>query len=253
MYFVDGDLWESQPVGKDNHGLCGLGVFYGKKEIQSQNDTLYFCNFPEVSSSLPFGTCLGSGRPPVKLSNPNWSQILLDWFWGSNFYRGQEWALKLWYEASSTISEVHSEIEWEEFSKQKDCLTAVCNLPWINSEYGLGQMVKVVLEYICKSYEKLNENPIEKRNSQLKLLATQFREQLEEKITFLGAHFSVPQDLAQNARNFLSGKLTNLVAKLTASLPGRCEKLGQNICNQFVEKVNQKGGEDADLSCVDSR
>lgn len=253
VYFVDGDLYETAPLGGNDHGHCGLGVFYGLKGLQSQADTLYLCNLPEVSSTLPFGTCLGSGRPPVKLSNPNWSQVLLEWFWGSIFYEGQGWSTQLWYQAANTIPAVQTGGEWEAFSSQKDCLTAVCALPWINSEYDLGKMVKTMLSYIAEENEESGKDPVQTRNGQLELLTAQFREQLEEKITFLGAHFSVPQDVVQNAGNFLSGKLLNLVERLSGALSSHCKKLGQNIGDQFREKINRKGGGNADLPGVDSR
>src|SRR3989344_5056174 len=241
VYFVNGELYEDVPSGDNDHGHCGLGVFYGSKKLQSQNEALYFCNLPEVNYQLPFGTCLGSGRPPIKLSDPNWNLTLLDWFWGSGFYDGQQWSTELWRQAASTIPEVSNIEEWEKFSMREDSLLAVCKLPWIQCDYNLGQMVKAVLDYIAQKYEKSQESLAQKRDGQLKLLASQFREQLEEKILFLGAHFSVPQNMVQGAKDFLSVQITNLVVKLTTSLRRRSKKMGKDFGEHFVEELQQKG------------
>ncbi|OGM98060.1 MAG: hypothetical protein A2915_01395 [Candidatus Yanofskybacteria bacterium RIFCSPLOWO2_01_FULL_41_34] len=241
VYFVNGELYEDVPSGDNDHGHCGLGVFYGSKKLQSQNEALYFCNLPEVNYQLPFGTCLGSGRPPIKLSDPNWNLTLLDWFWGSGFYDGQPWSTELWRQAASTIPEVSNIEEWEKFSMREDSLLAVCKLPWIQCDYNLGQMVKAVLDYIAQKYEKSQESLAQKRDGQLKLLASQFREQLEEKILFLGAHFSVPQNMVQGAKDFLSVQITNLVVKLTTSLRRRSKKMGKDFGEHFVEELQQKG------------
>lgn len=202
---------------------------------------MYFCNLPEVNYQLPFGTCLGSGRPPIKLSSPNWNQALLDWFWGSGFYNGQPWSTKLWHQAANTIPEVSSIEEWVKFSMREDSLMTVCKLPWIQCNHNLGQMAKEVLDYIAQKYEKSQESLAKKRDGQLKLLASQFREQLEEKILFLGAHFSVPQNIVQNAKDFLSAQITNLVVRLNTSLSNHSKKMGKDFGSHFIEELQQKG------------
>ncbi len=243
--FLNGDLYEKGFVGAGgDHALCWVSVFYSPKQLKKQSETLYLSNLPEAYADFPFGSCLGAGRPPIKLSDPNWSQVLIDWFWGSNFYSGHPWTTELFLRVANLIPELKNAEEWERFSQNKDCLVTVCKLPWIETGYNLGEMVKAMLDYMAKNHEDLKESVNEKRKNQLQVIASQFREQLEEKILFLGAHFSVPKEILQETKEFLSARLSEVTSKLSASLANRCKQLGKDFGKRFTTELQQiKGGE----------
>lgn len=247
--FKDGDLYEGDKFSQYGgaHGICGLSVFYRSSELQSSSDALLFSNLLQVNGSLPFGTCLGGSRPPINLSNPHWSSVLFDWFWGSGFYFGDNenwWGNALWKKTAKTIKEVSSLQKWESFSKNQESLTAICDLPWLDSGYKLEQAVREIFNHIISGDKENSENPKdEETKKRLKLVVDQFREQLEEKIVFWGAHFSIPWEASKKAEEFIASKLTQVVGDSLDVLTKKCQTLGQEAGNQLVRELqSHKGG-----------
>lgn len=249
--FVDGDLYEGEKYAQNDgaHGHCGLSVFYRPNELQSSSDSLCFSNLLEVSDSFPFHTCLGGSRPPITLSNPHWSNVLFDWFWGSGFYRNDPnnywWGNQLWRKTASSIDAVSSFKKWAELSQSKDSLSVINGLPWLDSGYKLGQVARDILTYVSNKYEGDSANrQDEETNKRLKLIIEQFREQLEEKIVFWGTHFSIPWEASKKADEFISPRLTKLIEESLVALSQKCQALGKEAGNQLTrELLDKKGGE----------
>ena len=246
-YFVDDEFYEDTTwnLANNQYGLAALNVFYGCEALKNINNILYLCNIPQVLDRWPFGTCLGDSRPPVRLSDPKWSQTLLDYFWESTFRvhpNRNYWGTKLFFKTADAIPEMKSMETWIEFSKRQDHLVAVCQLPWLKCEYSLSQVAKKYLEQIAQRIESkypAKDNVLD--NDKIKLMAIQFKEQLEEKISFLGAHFSVSQNTLETVKKFLSSQLATLRTKLVASLDKHCIVTGQKIGNEFTN--HSKKGE----------
>lgn len=240
IYMVDGELYDLANYG--DHGICGISIFYRQQKLQTESDRLFHSNLTATTAEMPFGTCLGSGRPPVKTKNPNWCDILLEWFWGSNFYYVEGHFLsRLWDKTIQKIPEISSTGNWVELSKRKDWVRAICQLPWLECDLRLDQVVSESLDFFVEYKEGKREKndparvDVQINEREKNRLIAQFQEHLEEKIAFLGGHFSVSDSSMKTVKTLLTQRFSEVVEKLKLKFREHCSAMAAKVSRTVIK------------------
>ncbi len=228
-----------------------LAVFYRGEQLQETDGNLCFTNLPShyASKDRYYAVC-DERMPSIKLSDLKWESKLFEWYWASKFYNHGNTSIALWKMNAESIPEVSSADRWQELSNKEDFTEAICRLPWVPCGHTLESYVTWVMKDICPSEsgcEALKGGKAKTMAAGIASHAAHFRELLEEKIVFLGTHFSVPHEYFEAARDFVENGLQNTCGRIEQTLNRQCRRIAKevsrNCLDGFAELKISEGSE----------
>lgn len=222
MYFLvcfkNGSLFKFT-TGQNGHvAPQAFWAFYRPTRLQSANDEIFFPNLPNIDGAWPNNMCLGHNSfPNIILKDESWADTLMQWFWDSDF----EGSLSAFYAEAKRIPEVSSLDAWADLSKTAP--EKMLKLPWRKLDKSLNTLALEVLDWFGKTFDKTQASDDQKIEQAKFQLAKALRGSLEEKLFFLGAHFSVPADSQEAIAGKVTEELPILQSKLANSFDAHCQ------------------------------
>ena len=215
----------------------GFWAFYRPCALKSKEDYITIPNMINIDGKWPYWWCLGTGLPSIVLENPNWHIRLFDWFWDSVF--GNTYLTAFWEDARQRISQVATVKKWEQLSDKNP--EKMLTLPWWKVKQPLGGFAQSVLDHFSsgtqKKGEELEKQLMKERSSAQSLLITRFRERLEEEFHFLGARFTVSDELRETIHNAVVRQLAATGRKSLETLEERAKGIVHRAAENIAERA----------------
>lgn len=188
---------------------------------------MYFSNLPNMENKWPYWACMGNGVPPIRTSDPGWSNVLLEYYWNSEFK--DSGLIPLWSWASTNITQVSSPNAWEKFSDEHP--ESMVNLPWA--------LMGTAEAFINKLLDDYPVNKMADYTKQLadvqKQLLERYTEKLEEELLFLGGSLRLTPSQKLEISEALKTKLQEIGTELTNSLTQKSEMLSDRMKNLMAQ------------------
>lgn len=221
--------------------FVALTAFYRNKPLDNAENTLLMCGLPGKSNRCPWEYC--GSAPEIKLSDPEWVDKLLTWFFDSKFLYHNETSKfdGEFYKVKKSVPECRLFSEWEKFSDSKDSLERVCKINFPLAPNNLQQYVLEIMEYL--SAEKAEHLPDIFKEKEFINLAKTFEQTAREKFVFLVGKTAVESGIKDKINLRFAEVVNSLKAKLSGDLSLKINGLGEKIRQNLTNRIQQAAEE----------
>lgn len=220
-----------------NENFIGLTAFYRSKPLEAEDDSLLKCGLPGKRNRTPWTYCDAGNTPNVQLSDREWVDKLLTWFFDSTFIYHNEYNDydNECYDIRKTVPEFKSFDEWENFSNGSEAMQSICGINFPAAPMTLNQYVIKIMNHYAG--EKVQESPEAVKESEFAAMAERFEQTAREKFVFLVEKTAIDLTTRDKVKALFTESLISLKIRLRRDLGKKLKGLGALIKQNLAYRL----------------